>query len=56
MNERKLILERSKSRPLVTCSMNPFQTGILGVFDDFPYNQNKSGAEGSIPPPTKDPL
>jgi hypothetical protein len=33
MNERKIILERSKSIPLVTCSMNPFQTGILGVFD-----------------------
>jgi hypothetical protein len=49
MNERKIILGRSKSRPLVTCSMNPFQTSILGVFDDFPFNQNqnKSGAEGS---------
>jgi hypothetical protein len=39
MNERKIILGRSKSRPLVTCSMNPFQTSILGVFHDFPYNQ-----------------
>jgi hypothetical protein len=58
INERKLILGRSKSRPLVTCSMNPFQTGILGVFDDFPYNQNqnKSGTEGSISPPTSQTL
>jgi hypothetical protein len=38
--------------------MNPFQTSILGVFDDFPYNQNlnKSGAEGSISPPTSQTL
>jgi hypothetical protein len=32
--------------------MNPFQRSIIGVFDDFPYNQNKSGADGSISPPT----
>jgi hypothetical protein len=56
MNERKIILERSKSRPLVICSMNPFQRSILGVVDDFPYNQNKSGAEGSNPPPTSTPF
>jgi hypothetical protein len=32
--------------------MNPFQRSILRVVDDFPYNQNKSGAEGNIFPPT----
>jgi hypothetical protein len=37
---------------IVTCLMNPFQRSILGVVDDFPYNQNKSGAEGSISPQT----
>jgi hypothetical protein len=58
MNERKIILGRSKSRPLLTCFMNPFKTSILGVLDDFPYNQNqnKSGAEGSISPPTSQTL
>jgi hypothetical protein len=40
------------------CSMNAFQTSILGVFDDFPYNpnQNNPGAEGSISPPTSQTL
>jgi hypothetical protein len=34
MNERKIILERKKSRPLVTCSMNLFQKSILRVFEE----------------------
>ena len=50
MNGRKTIFERLKLRPSVTCSINPFQPGIPGVFDDFLYNQSRSGAVGNMSP------